>query len=190
MIVLATHNEHKASEIAHLLKDLPWQLADPKWQFEETAPTLIGNAIGKALSAKKFAPPHHAVIAEDTGLFVPALNGAPGVLSARYAGETVSFEENIRKLLKEMAPLKGDQRKAVFLTVCALSAPDGRMLASCGRLEGTILDSEQGTNGFGYDPVFYIPFLDKTLAQMSLEEKNALSHRGLAFRAIAPHLNR
>jgi XTP/dITP diphosphohydrolase len=147
--------------------------------FEEIWPTFAENAAGKALHYSRFAP--GVMIADDSGLVVPALGGAPGVHSARYAGPDASDADRIRKLLGEMRGKNGEERQARFVCVVA-AAESGRMrglLSSSA--EGILLEEPRGEDGFGYDPVFYFPALGKTYAEISREEKNLHSHRGKAF---------
>jgi XTP/dITP diphosphohydrolase len=150
--------------------------------FAENAPTFAENATGKALHYSKFAD--GLVFADDSGLVVPALGGAPGVLSARYAGPNASSEERNAKLLAEMQGLSGDQRHAYFVCAIAL-AEEGRAIAIVSaRADGAIMESPCGARGFGYDPVFYVRESRKTFAELTSDEKNALSHRGKAFRRL------
>jgi XTP/dITP diphosphohydrolase len=147
--------------------------------FEEDAPTFAENAAGKALHYSRLA--EGMVFADDSGLVVPALGGAPGVRSARYAGPNATNEERIAKLLGELRGKKGDDRAAHF--VCSIGlAERGRAIAIVtARVDGEILESPRGSGGFGYDPVFYFPALKKTFAELLAEEKNQISHRGRAF---------
>lgn len=148
-------------------------------QFEETAPTFAENSAGKALHYSRFA--QGIVLADDSGLVVPALGGAPGVLSARYAGPGASDSDRVQKLLREMQRLEGNTRRARFICVTSL-AQDGRALAVVSdSAEGTILKEPRGSDGFGYDPVFYFEELGRTYAEITREQKNELSHRGKAF---------
>ena len=150
--------------------------------FEEDAPTFAENAAGKALHYSRLA--ERLVIADDSGLVVPALGGAPGVRSARYAGADATNEERITKLLGELREKERAVRGAHF--VCALAlAQRGRAIAiitAC--VNGTILETPRGSGGFGYDPVFYFPALKKSFAELLPEEKNLHSHRGKAFRRL------
>lgn len=151
-------------------------------EFEEDAPTFAENALGKALHYSKTSK--EIVFADDSGLVVPALGGEPGVKSARYAGTNASSAERIEKLLNEMAAKKGADRAAYFVCVIAV-ARAGRALAIVSdRVDGEILDATRGTRGFGYDPVFYLPEMRKSFAELSMEEKNRFSHRGKAFRRL------
>jgi XTP/dITP diphosphohydrolase len=150
--------------------------------FEEAAPTLGENALGKALHYSRLAD--GLVFADDSGLVVPALGGAPGVYSARYAGSVAKSAENIAKLLREMERKRGSERDAYFACAIAL-AERGRAIAIVSdRVEGQILHEQRGKEGFGYDPLFYFPSLKKTFAELSAGEKNEHSHRGKAFRKL------
>jgi XTP/dITP diphosphohydrolase len=155
--------------------------------FEENAPTFAENAAGKALHYSQFQ--EGLVFADDSGLVVPALGGAPGVHSARYAGVGVENSKRIEKLLREMNSLKDEERAAHFVCAIAL-AREGRALAIVtDRVDGKILEAPRGTGGFGYDPVFYFPALQKTFAELSADEKNQHSHRGKAFRKLLAALS-
>jgi XTP/dITP diphosphohydrolase len=147
--------------------------------FEEDAPTFAENAVGKALHYSRLGGA--LVIADDSGLVVPALGGEPGVRSARYAGANATNEQRIAKLLGELRGKEGAERAAYF--VCALAlAERGRAIAIVtARVDGEILESPRGSGGFGYDPVFYFPALGKTFAEILPEQKNRISHRGKAF---------
>jgi XTP/dITP diphosphohydrolase len=148
--------------------------------FEEDSNTFGENAAGKALHYSRFAP--DLVIADDSGLVVPSLAGAPGVHSARYAGPGASDADRIRKLLDEMRGTKGENRKARFVCVTVLAeAGQARGIFSASA-EGEILETPRGGGGFGYDPIFFFPALGKTYAELTREEKNLHSHRGKAFR--------
>jgi XTP/dITP diphosphohydrolase len=148
--------------------------------YEEIWPTFAENAAGKALHFSQFA--EGVVIADDSGLVVPALGGAPGVLSARYAGPGASDAERLQKLLGEMRGKKGEERRARFVCVAAV-AESGKMRGLfSASAEGILLDEPRGHDGFGYDPIFFFPALGKTYAEISREEKNLHSHRGKAFR--------
>jgi len=155
--------------------------------FEENAPTFAENAAGKALYYSRQCT--EMVFADDSGLVVPTLDGAPGVQSARYAGLGAPNAERIEKLLREMRGKTGRDRAAHFICAIAL-AKQGRALAVVtDRASGEVLESPRGTGGFGYDPVFYFPALQKTFAEISAEEKNRHSHRGKAFRRLLSHLS-
>jgi len=156
--------------------------------FEEDAPTFAENAVGKALHYSRLADGR--VFADDSGLVVPALGGAPGVLSARYAGPGATNAERIAKLLGELRGKVGVERAAYFVSAIAL-AERGRVVAIVtARVDGEILEAPQGGGGFGYDPVFYFPPLKKTFAELLQEEKNQISHRGKTFRKLLSGLGR
>jgi XTP/dITP diphosphohydrolase len=155
-------------------------------EFAEDAPTFAENAAGKALYYSQHA--HDLVFADDSGLVVPALGGAPGVLSARYAGPGASSERRNTKLLDAMYGKSGVERAAYFVCVIAL-ALRGRCLAVVsGKVDGEILEQPRGAGGFGYDPVFYLLELGKSFAELNAEEKNQRSHRGKAFRRLMEFL--
>jgi XTP/dITP diphosphohydrolase len=150
--------------------------------FEENAPTFGENALGKALHYSQLSD--DILFADDSGLVVPALDGRPGVQSARYAGPLASSAERIAKLLEELRHKSGPERAAYFCCVIAV-VKDGRPLAIVSnRVDGEILDAPRGSGGFGYDPIFYLPALGKTFAELSSQEKNEHSHRGKAFRRV------
>ena len=150
--------------------------------FEENAPTFAENAAGKALHYSR----HGAglLFADDSGLVVPALGGAPGVKSARYAGEYATDAERIAKLLNELRGKTGTERAAYFVCAIALAGRGKLTAIVTGRVDGEILEAPRGAGGFGYDPVFYFPALKKTFAELLPEEKNQQSHRGKAFRKL------
>ncbi len=189
-LVLATRNAHKAAEISRLLGVCGAEIAtlDAFPAFLETVEdrdTLEGNAEKKAVEAARACGTW--ALADDSGLFVLALGGAPGVHSARWAGPDCTFADNRAKLLRELAGAAGPKRAAYFRTVMALSDPDGRVEFARGRLDGVIGTAPRGDGGFGYDPLFTL--IDgRTLAELKPDEKNAMSHRGRAFRSLLPRL--
>jgi XTP/dITP diphosphohydrolase len=183
-IVLATNNKHKVGEIRGILSDLAVRIMTlddfpGAPQVEETGKTLEENAILKAETI--FAFTGLPSLADDSGLEVDALQGAPGVFSSRFAGEHCSFQDNNRKLLRMMTDVPWEKRGAKFVCVVALAKDSNRILTVKGEIRGFIGLEEQGDQGFGYDPVFYLPELNKTFAQLSLNEKNKISHRAVAF---------
>ena len=192
-ILIATTNAHKAKELKAIL---PSTLKGKKIEYltlkdfpnykapEETGRTIKDNAVLKAVSAAKFAD--IPALADDTGLEVDALHGAPGVKSARYAGPNCDVDENNRKLLAALDGLFLGERTARFKTVACYAAPSGETVTHEGALEGFIGFGYSGENGFGYDPLFIVKGKGKTLAEMSEEEKNSLSHRKKAFEKILP----
>ncbi len=188
-LAIATNNQHKLQEIKAVLGGQFEQLLSLKdlgidADVEETGSTLEENALIKARAIESLC--HIPTLADDTGLMVDALNGAPGVYSARYAGEEHNDANNRALLLKN---LKGQEnRKAHFATVIAIVFPNGDFITSNGRVEGEILQEERGNEGFGYDSLFYSYELGKTFAQASQEEKNSVSHRGRALRNMVEKL--
>lgn len=183
-VVLGTRNPDKVRELAHALQGLPvrvisvGELVDGP-EVEENGVTLAENALVKAQAA--LDQTGRICLADDTGLEVDALEGAPGVRSSRYAGEDVTYAENVAKLLREMENVGDSGRSARFRCVLALLHPDGRIAIVEGEVEGQILKEPRGKGGFGYDPVFFVPESGRTFAEMDLEEKRTLSHRGRAM---------
>ena len=155
--------------------------------FHEDAPTFAENALGKALHSSRLA--EGLVFADDSGLVVPALGGAPGVHSARYAGPNATDAERVAKLLGELRGKAGAERRAYFVCAIALAEKCRAIAIVTARVDGEILESPQGVGGFGYDPVFYFPALKKTFAELLSEEKNLYSHRGKAFRKLLAGLS-
>ena len=155
--------------------------------FEENAPTFAENAAGKALHYSRHGD--GLVFADDSGLVVPALGGAPGVHSARYAGPQATNSQRIEKLLDEMRDKRGHDRVAYFVCAIALAERGRAMAIVTDRVSGEILEAPRGSGGFGYDPVFYFPALKKTFAELPAEEKNQRSHRGKAFRRLLAALS-
>ncbi|MCU1242257.1 MAG: non-canonical purine pyrophosphatase, rdgB/HAM1 family [Candidatus Acidoferrum typicum] len=155
--------------------------------FEENAPTFAENAAGKALHYSRFCD--GLVFADDSGLVVPALGGAPGVLSARYAGPGASSAERNAKLLRELHGRSGRDRAAYFVCAIALAQSARAKTIITARVDGEILETPRGDRGFGYDPAFYVSELRKGFAEISAEEKNAHSHRGRAFRKLLAFLS-
>jgi XTP/dITP diphosphohydrolase len=181
-LVIATRNPNKIAEIKDLLADYPIQIKSlddfgPIPSVEEDGDTFDDNAYKKSsFAAKVIGMP---ALADDSGLVVEALDGAPGVFSARYAGQSATDEQRYRKLLAEM---KGKtNRKAAFECVISIAVPSGPALTYEARCEGLIAEKPAGQNGFGYDPIFYYPPLNKTFAQLTREEKSRVSHRGKAL---------
>jgi XTP/dITP diphosphohydrolase len=194
-LVLASANPDKVKEIVAVLSaSMPVELVPRPEEVPdvvEDADTLVGNARLKARAL--VAATGTAAVADDTGLEVDALGGAPGVYSARYAGEDATYVDNVTKLLRELGALgdDGGERRARFKTVALVAFPDGSEVWAEGVLPGTIATESRGTNGFGYDPVFVPDGGDgRTFAEMRPEEKDAVSHRGRAFRALAAELAR
>jgi len=185
-VVCASANPHKVAEMVDLMGGIVEMVPRPSDVLDvvEDADTLVGNARLKAHAI--MAATQMPALADDTGLFVDALDGVPGVHTARYAGSSVTDADNRTKLLRELA---GKSRDARFVTVALLTFPDGREIVAEGVCEGTIAESERGERGFGYDPLFIARDGDgRTFAEMTIEEKHALSHRGRAFRTLAAQL--
>jgi XTP/dITP diphosphohydrolase len=188
-LVLATRNAGKLAELRRILSELDVELlsaADVGLpDVTEDGDTFAENARKKARAGVEACG--LPCVADDSGLVVDALGGDPGVRSARYAGEHGDDEANLRLVLERMANVTDPaERTARFVCVAALAAPDGREWAVEGVLEGRLIASRRGDGGFGYDPIFVPTDDDRTTAEMSPEEKDAISHRGQAFRAIRP----
>jgi len=190
-LVLATYNQGKSQEIKRLFKDSPVQIKDlsdfgPIPPVVEDGETFDDNAYKKAsFTSRVLGLP---AIADDSGLVVPALNGAPGVFSARYAGENATDQQNCEKLLEQMKDVK--DRNASFVCVVSIAIPTGPALTYEAKCDGIITDKPSGTSGFGYDPVFYFPPKNKTFAELSADEKNEVSHRGKAFLEIQSEMDK
>jgi len=192
-LLLATNNKGKVREYRHLLHDLPYELVTLAEQnittvVAETGQSLEDNARLKATALAKES--RLITLADDSGLEVDALGGEPGPLSARYAGEDASDKERVRYLLARLEGVPWEKRKARFRCVIALAKPDGQVELCQGERRGYITFAPKGEQGFGYDPVFYLPELDKTMAELSLEIKNQVSHRGQAARQVQQKLER
>ena len=185
-IVLATHNHDKEIELQHSLQGLGVEICSLSeypdiGDIEETGTTLLENSLLKAHTVHdRTGLP---AIADDTGLEVDALDGAPGVYSARFAGADATYEDNVNKLLSVMEEVSDDMRSARFRTVISF-VDEIQELWTEGFIEGRITEDPRGNMGFGYDPVFYVPRLEKTFAELSTAEKNKISHRGLALQKL------
>lgn len=179
-IVLATHNKHKISEISAKLGKTVLSAVDVGVEdIEENGSTFEENATIKATAVWK---PGRLAIADDSGLCVNALGGAPGIYSARYAGEPTNDENNNQKLLRELE--NASDRSAYYICVIACILPSGKKVTVEGRTHGVMLKEYRGNDGFGYDPLFLTDELGKTFAEITMEEKNAISHRGKAVDAM------
>jgi XTP/dITP diphosphohydrolase len=186
LLVVASRNRDKIAELRHALAGLPLEIrgagdfaAVP--EVEETGATLEENARLKARAA--WAATGHLALADDTGLEVDALGGAPGVHSARFAGPGQDYARNLERLLERMSRVPVDRRGARFRTVLVIVLPEGAERIVEGVCSGRILEARRGAGGFGYDPVFLVPELGRTFAEMTLAEKDRVSHRGRAVRA-------
>ena len=184
-LILASNNAHKVEEIKSILEDYNiLTLKDINYTEEivEDGSTFEENALIKARTISKYSG--KTAISDDSGLSVELLDGRPGVYSARYSKEQTD-EKNIEKVLLE---LNGQKSKAKFVSVIALVKPDGTELTFRGECHGEIIFEKRGTNGFGYDPIFYVPSLDKTFAELSAEQKNSISHRKQSLEKFSQYL--
>ena len=185
-IILATHNRDKEKELQISLKGMNIEVISlfdfPEiGDIEETGTTLLENSLLKSrLVFRKTGIP---TIADDTGLEVDFLNGAPGVYSARYAGNNVSYKDNVNKLLIELNGIPSEKRTARFRTVITF-VDENQEMSTEGHIDGIISESIKGDGGFGYDPIFFVPDLGKTFAELSSIEKNKISHRGIALQKL------
>lgn len=184
-LVLATRNAGKVRELQRLLQGTDVEVLSLAEfpgapEVKETGRTFAENALLKARSAATYTG--LVALADDSGLEVDALGGRPGVYSARFAGPLASDEDNNRKLLALMQGVEGAARTARFHSAVAIASPDGRDRVVEGSCEGVLLDAPRGRDGFGYDPLFLVPELGMTFAELPMEEKNRISHRGQALR--------
>ncbi len=189
-LVIATKNHGKFLEFKKMLGPAKFNIISlldfTNIDIEETGSTFDENALIKASTVcQKTGLP---TLADDSGLQVPILNGEPGIYTARYAGEGATDKDNIEKLLKNLTGVPLDKRQAQFVCSLALVFPEGATFLERGILEGLITLSPRGTGGFGYDPVFLVPEINKTLAEISPDEKNRISHRAKAMEKIKKHL--
>lgn len=190
-IVLATHNRGKIREFQKAFSEIGWEavpiadvadVPDP----DETGTTFEENALQKAhYYAKAVQMP---VLSDDSGIIADVLGDRPGIYSARYAGHHGDDEANNQKLIHDLAPYTGEARKGRYVCVVALVWPNGKELTAKGECEGIIRDFYKGNGGFGYDPLFYLPSYGKTMAELPMEEKNKISHRGRALRNLLQKL--
>lgn len=192
-LLLATHNSAKLRELRSLLSTGEWELVSLEQQgieleVLEEGQTLEENAAAKAIAYARVSG--LISLADDSGLEVEALGGGPGPLSARYAGEGASDMDKITRLLSQLSGIPWEKRKARFRCVIAVASPDGRLELCQGECQGVITFEPQGKGGFGYDPIFFLPELGQTMAELSLEEKNRVSHRGKAARKALEVLRR
>lgn len=190
-LVVGTGNQKKMKEINHIVADLNMEISSlndfvEQPEIIEDADTFEGNAAKKAVETSLFYG--CLAVADDSGLEVDYLDGAPGIYSARYAGEHGNDAKNNEKLLKELEGVPAEKRQARFVCVIAI-ADNGKLIKTFrGELEGIVADTKSGDSGFGYDPIMYIPELNKTVAQIPLEEKNKISHRYKALTQLAEYL--
>ena len=192
-IIFATGNEGKMREIREILKELQVPVLSMKeagvsLNIEENGSTFAENAEIKARAVWNCTG--GIVLADDSGLVVDALGGEPGVYSARYMGEDTSYEIKNREIIRRLEAVSGQDRSARFVCIIAAGLPDGTVRKTEGTMDGVIAMEPAGEEGFGYDPILYIPEYGKTGAQLTMEEKNAISHRGKALRAMKGELAR
>lgn len=190
-ILFATGNAGKMKEIRMILSDLPLPVVSMKEagvtaQIEENGSTFEENAVIKARAVMELTG--EIALADDSGLEIDYLDGAPGIYSARFMGEDTSYDIKNTALIEKLEGVPEEQRTARFVCVIACALPDGRILTSRGAMEGVIAHEIRGENGFGYDPIFYLPEYGLTSAEISPEQKNELSHRGKALRAMKEQL--
>jgi XTP/dITP diphosphohydrolase len=192
-LLLATNNKGKVREYKHMLKDLPFELVSLaelgiNTEVDEVGESLEENARLKATVLSRES--QLLTLADDSGLEVDVLGGEPGRLSARYAGEGASDRDRVSYLLSRLKDVPPEKRAARFRCVIAIAQPDGEVELCSGECQGVIALEPRGKGGFGYDPIFYLPELGKTMAELSLEEKNRVSHRGRAAREAIKLLRR
>lgn len=182
-LVIATHNRNKFKEMKEALSGVGWEIL-PGFEFpgipevEEDGATLEENSLKKARIVSGFT--RLPALSDDTGLFVDALDGKPGIYAARFAGENCTYEDNVRKMLGLLEGVAEAKRTALFRTVVTLYYPDGQFKQVAGEVHGSITTGVKGSGGFGYDPIFLPLGFSKVFAEMTLVEKNKISHRGLA----------
>src|SRR5690606_26304223 len=192
-VIIATKNKGKAKEFEALFSKFNLEVLtlldiENAPDVEETGATFEENAALKAEAISQFT--RSIVVADDSGLVVDALDGRPGIYSARYAGEEKNDEANINKLLSELKDVQQEERTARFYCALAVAIPEEETLVVAGKCEGLIMNERRGTNGFGYDPVFYVPSLQQTMAELSSEQKNSISHRANALKNLQPLIER
>ena len=192
-LLLATNNRGKVREYRSLLRNLAYELVTPAEQGIATVVDEVGESLEENAGLKATilaAESQLLALADDSGLEDDALGGEPGRLSARYAGENASDEDRVNYLLLRLKNVPGEKRTARFRCVIAIATPGGKVRFFSGECPGLITLEPRGKQGFGYDPIFYLPELDRTMAELSLEVKNQISHRGQAARKTYPLLAR
>jgi XTP/dITP diphosphohydrolase len=190
-VVLATRNQGKVAELRRILSAYDVELLGLESfpdlpDVAETGETFAANALLKAHAVSQATG--LLAVADDSGLAVDALNGMPGILSARWSGRHGADQANLDLLLAQLADVPDERRGAAFICAAAAAAPDGREVVVEGRIDGSLIRHPRGSNGFGYDPIFVPTGEKRTTAEMSSEDKDAISHRGKVFRALAPNL--
>lgn len=191
-IIIATKNKGKAKDFEALFGPLGYEVLTLRdvaddMDVEETGTTFEENALLKATALSNRL--QTMVIADDSGLEIDALDGRPGIYSARYAGEEKSDEANIDKVLEELRDVKESERTARFVCAIAVVSPTSEPFTVRGACEGVIASERKGTNGFGYDPIFFVPSENKMMAELTAEEKGAISHRGNALQLLEANLD-
>jgi XTP/dITP diphosphohydrolase len=191
-LILATSNKDKAREIAEILSDTPFVVTTMKEEgydhdIVEDGKTFEENALIKARTVHALAKGAY-VMADDSGLCIDALDGAPGIYSARFCGENSTYPEKFAKIFEMLKDVPEDKRTAKFVCSIAVVRPDGSEFTVRGEICGVLHEKPMGDGGFGYDPIFYVPEFGMTTAQMTKEQKNSISHRGKASRAMAEKL--
>ncbi len=192
-VIFATGNVNKAKEVGMMLADLDITIktlkeAGIECDIEENGKTFADNALIKAKAIAELTD--NIVLADDSGLVVDALNGEPGVYSARYLGEDTPYSYKNAKIIERLDGVPDEKRSARFVCAMAAVLPDGEIIQTEGVMEGRIAYESAGANGFGYDPIFFLPEYGMTSAEISPEEKNAISHRGKALRAMNEELKK
>lgn len=190
-IIFATGNENKMKEIRQIMEDLPVEILSLKQagitaDIVEDGTTFEENALIKAKAIAEII--NEIVLADDSGLEIDALNKEPGIYSARYMGEDTSYRIKNQNLIERLEGVAEEKRTARFVCAIAAAFPEGEVLTTIGTIEGRIAHEEKGENGFGYDPIFYVPEFGCTTAELPEEEKNRISHRGNALRAMKEKL--
>ncbi|MFU0824740.1 XTP/dITP diphosphatase [Clostridium sp.] len=193
-LIVASNNEHKIKEIKQMLREFPLEVLSLKEaginiDVEENGTTFMENAHIKASEIYKIAE-NSMVLADDSGLAVDILNGEPGVYSARYSGEHGNDKKNNEKLLSKLKGIDFEKRSGKFICAMELIINKDKIINVQGEINGYITEEEKGNNGFGYDPLFYVPEFNKTMAEMSEEEKNSISHRGRALERLKQELKK
>ncbi len=190
-LIIATGNEDKVREIDEILEGTGFEAISMKQagfnpDIVEDGTTFEENALKKAMAVHELSGEY--VMADDSGLCIDALDGAPGIYSARFCGEDSTYEEKFRKIFEMLADVPEDKRTAQFVCAIAVVKPDGTSFTVRGECRGVLHEKPMGENGFGYDPIFYVPEFGMTTAQMDPEVKNSISHRGRALRAMVEKL--
>lgn len=190
-IVIATGNKDKVREINEILKGTEFDAVSMKEigidpEIIEDADSFEGNALIKARTVHELTKEY--VMADDSGLCIDALNGAPGIYSARFCGEESTYEEKFKKIFEMLKDVPEEKRTAQFVCAIAVVRPDGSSFTVRGECHGILHEKPMGEGGFGYDPIFYVPEFGMTTAQMTKDQKNSISHRGKALRAMVDKL--